>query len=79
MWCKMNGVLREKTNPGLFAFSGVVLLPPFGPKGPKVLVCVIRPSDGLQIGFRPKPGFPPIFMYGLFGSDRKAYSLSKVK
>ena len=54
MWCKKNGVLREKTNPGLFAFFGVVFLPTYGPKGPEVLVHVIRHSDGLQIGFRPK-------------------------
>ena len=66
-------------NPGLFALFGVVLLPTYGPRGPEVPVHVIRPSDGLQIGFRPKSGFPPIFMYGLFGSDRKAYSLSKGK
>ena len=31
-------------------------------RGPEVPVHVIRPSDGLQIGFRPKSGFPPIFM-----------------
>ena len=79
MWCKMNGVLREKTNPGLFAFSGVVLLPTYGPKGPRVPVHVIRPSDGLQIGFRPKSRFPPIFDHGLFDFNKKSFLLKKVK
>ena len=69
------GVIREETSSGLFAFFGVVLLPTYGLKGPKVLAYVIKPSDGLQIGFRPKSRFPPIFDHGLFGSDRKAYSL----
>ena len=48
-------------------------------RGPEVPVHVIRPSDGLQIGFRPFSYFPPIFMYGLFDFNKKAFLLKKMK
>ena len=57
----------------LFYFRLMVL------RGPEVPVHVIRPSDGLQIGFRPKSRFPPIFVNGLLDFNKKAFLLKKVK